>query len=261
MPRIRLIHWKPSEVEERAAKLTAAGYEVDASPFDGPPAAKALRQNPPDALVIDLSRAPSTGRDVAANVRHAKSTSHIPLVFVEGEPEKVERTRSLLPDATYTSWSRIRGALKRAIAQPLINPVRPASAMAGYSGTPLPKKLGIKAGFVVGLIDPPDDFPQTLGELPEGVQLRKQPRGATDLLIWFIRSARELEGRIKRMAAITPAGGLWIAWPKKASGAKNDITQTLVRKTGLANGLVDYKICAIDDTWSGLKFAVRRAVP
>ncbi|MCP5115446.1 MAG: hypothetical protein GY953_31850, partial [bacterium] len=75
MARVRLIHWKPSEVEERIRKLTAAGYEVDATPFDGPPAMKALRQNPPDALVIDLSRAPSAGRDVAAGVRHAKSTS------------------------------------------------------------------------------------------------------------------------------------------------------------------------------------------
>ncbi|MCP5117986.1 MAG: DUF3052 domain-containing protein, partial [bacterium] len=127
--------------------------------------------------------------------------------------------------------------------------------MAGYSGTPLPKKLGIKPKLVLGLVNAPDDFEKTLGALPDGVKLRHNLRGRVDLIIWFTKSAADLKRRIERMAAVTPPGGLWIAWPKKASGVATDVTEPLVRKTGLAHGLVDFQICAIDATWSGLKFA------
>ena len=258
MPRVRLIHWKPDEAEAQVAKLRKAGYEIDAMPFDGPPALKALRRNPPDAVIIDLSRMPSAGRDVAAAMRSAKSTQHVPLVFVEGEPAKVDRVRSLLPDATYTTWTRIRGALRRAIANPPQAPVKTESVMAGYSGTPLPKKLGIKAGFTIALVNAPADFDRTLGPLPEGATLRRQLRGNFDLLLWFVKSRKELERNIRRFADAAPSGGTWIAWPKKASGFSTDVTQTHVRNTGLSNGLVDYKICAIDATWTGLKFAPRK---
>ena len=129
--------------------------------------------------------------------------------------------------------------------------------MAGYSGTPLPKKLGIKDGHVVVVVNGPPGFAKTLGRLPSGVTVRRQDRGARDLTIWFVGRARDLEQRIVRMADKVGAGGLWIAWPKKASGVPTDVSEGLVRRAGLAVGLVDYKICAIDEVWSGLKFAVR----
>ncbi|NNG17367.1 MAG: DUF3052 domain-containing protein [Gemmatimonadales bacterium] len=132
------------------------------------------------------------------------------------------------------------------------------SALAGYSGTPLPKKLGIKAGYVVALVGAPQGFEKTLGRLPDDVQLRKQARGKPDLVVWFARSRKELESRVKRMGALAGVGGLWIAWPKKASGLATDLSQSDVRKVGLASGLVDYKVAAIDETWSGLKFARRK---
>jgi CheY-like chemotaxis protein len=260
MHRVCLIHWKAEEAEERIAKLRAAGYEVDYGETN-PGALRAWRDNPPAAFVIDLSRMPSHGRDVAMALRGYKSTRHTPLIFVEGEPEKIERVKVNLPDAVYTSWSRIRGSLKSAIAKPVASPVVPASNLAGYSGTPLPKKLGVKPNSTVALVGAPKDFEKTLGELPEGVRLKKRADGACDLVVWFVRMRAELYDRIKEMSELTGdagADGLWIAWPKKASGVASDMTENVVRETGLASGLVDYKICAIDATWSGLKFARRK---
>jgi hypothetical protein len=153
---------------------------------------------------------------------------------------------------------RIRGTLKRAIANPPVDPVKPESVLAGYSGTPLPKKLGIKSGSTVVLVNGPADFEKTLGELPDDVHLKRQLRGRFELIIWFARSKNELDRRIEGMAAKVTEG-MWIAWPKKASGVITDLTPTEVRESGLDNGLVDYKICAIDETWSGLKFARRKS--
>jgi hypothetical protein len=261
MRRVCLVHWKAEEAEEKIAKLRAAGYEVDYGETDQA-ALRVWRNNPPAAFVIDLSRLPSQGRDVAMALRGYKNTRHTPLIFVEGEPEKVERIKVHLPDAVYTSWGRIRGALKAAIAKPLASPIVPASNLAGYSGAPLPKKLGVKPNSIVALVGPPKDFEQTLGELPEGVRLKKRADRACELIVWFVRMRAELYDRIKEMAELTGdagAGGLWIAWPKRASGVASDMTETVVRETGLAYGLVDYKVCAIDATWSGLKFAKRKA--
>ncbi len=260
MHRVRLIHWNAEEAAERIEKLRAAGYEVEYGEL-GPETRRTLRNNPPAAFVIDLSRMPTQGRDVGIALRGRKTTRHTPLVFVEGDPEKVERIKRNLPDALYTSWSRIRSSLKQAIAKPPAEPVVPASNLAGYSGTPLPKKLGIKPNAVVALVGAPKDFEQTLGELPEGVKLKKQANGACDLIIWFVRLRAELYDRIKEMGELTGSGGLWIAWPKQASGVASDLTQNVVRETGLASGLVDYKVCAIDATWSGLKFARRKTKP
>ena len=102
---------------------------------------------------------------------------------------------------------------------------------------------------MVLLIDSPEAFETTLGKLPEGVVLRKQARGQCNLIIWFVKSRNALEKRINRLGALVGDGGLWIAWPKKASGVVTDLTQNDVRQTGLVAGLVDYRVCAIDSTW------------
>ena len=115
MRRVQLIHWNAAEAEEQADRLRAAGYEVayDLSPLD---LLRQLRRSPPSAVVINLSRLPVQGRDVALAVRHHKSTRRVPLVFVDGQPEKIERVRLHLPDAVYTPRRRIRSSLKPAIA-------------------------------------------------------------------------------------------------------------------------------------------------
>ena len=103
----------------------------------------------------------------------------------------------------------------------------------------------------------PESFPTALGALPDDVVVRTHARGRRDLTVWFVRSLSELESRIDRLADQVSDGALWIAWPKKASGVESDLSQTLVRRVGLASGLVDDKICRIDDTWAALKFAAR----
>jgi hypothetical protein len=131
--------------------------------------------------------------------------------------------------------------------------------MAGYSGTPLAKKLGIKPDAVVALLGAPSGFERTLDGLPTGVRFTTRAAGAPDLIVWFTTSRQLLDRRMADVARLIAEGrGLWVAWPKKASGVKTDLTENLIRDVGLAEGLVDYKVCAIDATWSGLKFARRR---
>ena len=258
MARIRLFHGAKGD-GGTAERLRAAGHEVETGPVE-PAALKALRAAPPDAAVIDLTGAFSFGRDIALWLRQAKATRAVPIVFVDGDPEKLERLRALLPDATFAVRGRIAATLKKALARVPADPVRPASIFAGYSGTPLPKKLGIKPGSTLALLNPPDGFAgNTLGPLPADVAIRTDLRKPADLILWFARSLSEVERRIEALANKVGRGGLWIAWPKRASGVQTDLTEPQVRRIGLANGLVDYKICAIDATWSGLRFARRSA--
>ena len=256
---IRLIHWNDLEAKERVEQLRSAEYEISYDVPDGPDFLGKIKKELPLAVVIDLSRLPAQGRDIALALRHNKTTRHVPLVFVEGDQKKVAGIKNMLPDAVYTSWPLIRSSLKKAIAYPPANPVVPKSVLDGYSGTALPKKLGIKKDMTINLVNAPRSFKHTLGDLPEGVLIRENLRGRGDMIIWFIRSLGELHGKIEKMAARTGLGRIWIAWPKKASGKVTDLSQTHVRKSGLAAGLVDYKICSIDSTWSGLLFTRRKS--
>jgi hypothetical protein len=129
---------------------------------------------------------------------------------------------------------------------------------AGYSGTPLPHKLGIKPGARVALLGAPPAFDATLGELPPGVAIRRRAQGPLDVIVSFHDQRARLQPRLPTLAAaLEPAGGLWIAWPKRSSGVETDLTENLVRELGLATGLVDNKVCAIDEVWSGLRFVYR----
>ena len=256
-PRLRLVHWKPDEAGPLVKRLIDAGYDVDAA-LVTPEALRALKGSPPDAIVVDLSRLPSQGRDVALGCRSSRALRHVPIVFVDGEAEKVERLKTLLPDAVYATWGTLRRDLRRALAAPPADPVVPSSVMAGYSGTPLPRKLGIKAGSVVVLLDAPAGFTRSLGALPEGVRFTTALTGEFHLVIAFVTSRGALSARLGQLAPVAPRDGAWIAWPKKASGVPTDVSQPVVRELGLATGLVDDKVCAIDATWSGLRFRRRR---
>jgi hypothetical protein len=254
---IRLICWQEDRAAELATELEAAGFRVDSGPLDGP-ALRELGQEPPDAVVIDLGRLPAQGRDVGVTLRTTARSRHTPLVFVDGAEDKVNRAREVLPDAVYTERNDMPNSLRRAIASPPKKPVVPDSNFAGYSGTPLPKKLGIKSGTTLALKNPPPDFESTLGKLPAHVTVVSRARAGAEVTLWFLRSLSDLERGIDRMAEIAGAGRLWVCWPKKASGISTDVTQNEVRSRGLASGLVDFKICAIDATWSGLCFTTRK---
>lgn len=260
MPRVRLLHLRPLEAAERMAALYALGYDVLFDPLDDRDALKRVWQTPPDAYIFDITRVPSHMRELAISLRERKATRRIPMVFAGGDPVKVARLRETLPDAVYAPWDAIGGALAEAIAHPPETPVVPESLFAGYSGTPLPKKLGVKPGMTVALLDAPESFAATLGPLPDGATLAWDTAAPGPLAVWFVRSRAELEeGLARAMAAVEERGALWMAWPKRASGVTTDLTQQAVREAGLAAGLVDYKVAAIDGTWSGLLFIRRKA--
>ncbi|HWS89200.1 MAG TPA: hypothetical protein VN282_19665 [Pyrinomonadaceae bacterium] len=130
--------------------------------------------------------------------------------------------------------------------------------MAGYSGTPLPKKLCIKEGARVALVNAPEGFESVLGELPAGAEFVSPWRMGFDVVLLFARSRDELVRHFQTYAArIKSDGSLWVAWPKRASGVETDLAEPYVRRHGLDAGLVDVKVCAVDETWSGLRFVYR----
>ena len=136
-----------------------------------------------------------------------------------------------------------------------------AKSGAGYSGTPLLQKLGIKDSHRIALIDAPAEAPAGLDDLPSSVAVRRDLRtGNLDVIVLFVVDQQSLRRRFPETARrLRPNGGLWVAWPKKASGVTTDVTEDRVREVALAAGLVDNKVCAIDETWSGLRCVYRLA--
>lgn len=136
-----------------------------------------------------------------------------------------------------------------------------AEKSVGYSGTPLPKKLEIKEGTRVATVGAPAEFTKILGKLPAGAKLQRGVTAERELTVWFVTSRKQLEGDLRRVMPEKGKGSLWIAWPKKASGMKTDVTEDVLREVILPHGMVDRKVCAIDATWSGLLFSWRRTSP
>lgn len=257
MTKIMLLHWNATEGDERARRLVDAGFKVIR--FEPNADASCGRRNAPQAFVIDLSRLPSHGRAVAGALRQRKATRAVPLVFVDGDPAKVARVREEFPDATFTRWTRVVGDLRHAIAHPPANPIVPPTGDA-YSATPLTKKLGIKQGSSVALLHERQDFRALLADLPSGVRIRRDLRTPPTVVLLFAPALKELRKRLPIAERGLVAGGsLWVAWPKRTSGVATDLSENAVRDAGLALGLVDIKVCAIDNTWSGLRFARRKS--
>ncbi|MEZ5966775.1 MAG: hypothetical protein R3F56_23250 [Planctomycetota bacterium] len=254
--RIVLFHFHAASGAEAADALAAAGHDVTL--FTEGKGFAALDAAAPDVIVIDLRRMPSHGRAVAFALRQRQRSRHLPLVFVEGVPERTTRLRDEVPDAVWTPWTKVEAALARARRTAPKVPVVPKST-SGYSGTPLPKKLGVKPGSTVLLLGAPDDFVTTLGALPDGARVVSRAPAAADVIVVFAGKARDLTARLaKALPRLADGGALWLAWPKRASGVVTDVTEALVRTTGLATGLVDTKVGALDVVWSGLQFRRRR---
>jgi hypothetical protein len=250
MTRVRLIHWNATEARPCIEKLRAAGYEVD---FGGE--YKEWKTLPCAAYIIDLTRLPSYGREVATALRNAKTTRAIPIVFVDGLPEKIEQIRRQLPDATYTTWPRIRSALKSALASPTADPVVPTQMMDRYGSRTVAQKLGIKENTSVLLIEPPRDYVRVLGDLPAGAWVEEEPDAHSPVTICFVREVGDLPGTLETARKLAAHSRLWICWPK---GKKSGIREQFIRDSAIALGLVDYKVCSVDATWSGLLFSLKR---
>ncbi len=259
MASVRLVCWKQDLAEERSRALRQAGLRVDIAPLDGGSIMTKIRANPPAVVLIDLDRLPSHGREVAVALRQSKSTRSIPIVLAGGAEEKVERIRVELPDAFFTDWKAAPRVLAKALKAGPVNPVKPPSHMQRYAGSSLVKKLGFKPSMKVALLGAPEDFEEKLGDLPENVEIQSSLTRHANLAIWFVRSRAELDADAGFVSARLPeAASLWIVHPKQAGRYRVDFNQNDVRAAGLASGLVDYKVCAVDADWSGLKFARKK---
>ncbi len=256
MPRVRLIHWKAAEAAPLVDSLRTAGYQVDYEERPDYHIGQAIRAEPPAAVVIDLSRLPSHGREVATYLRGSKSTRHVPIVFVDGVPEKVQAIREKLPDAVYTKAGRVAQALRKAITEAPTDPVTPPQMMERYRGRTAAEKLGIKAGDAVAVFDGPRDYAAAIGPLPEGVTLLESPRARCAVTLWFVEDDAAYQEGLPRMRSRAADSKLWILWRKGAG--KSRISSQTIRELAIAVGLVDYKICAVNATWSGLLFARKK---
>lgn len=231
---------------------------MDSSPFRHDKIISRIREGNPSALVIDLDRLFSHGHAVAVMARGAKSTCHIPLVFAGGVAEKVARLKREFPGAVFTDWAHIAAAVGKALSAPPMK-IQPKPYMERFAGSSLVKKLGIKENQRVALLGAPDGFEEQLGDLPDAVEFQTAMNRTSQLVLWFVRSFAELEREAGFLAARLPQGvSVWIVYPKQTSRFKVDFNQGDVRRTALSFGLVDYKICAVDSDWTGLKFARKK---
>ena len=259
MPVVRLFHWRSEEAGPLIAKLRSAGYEVIYHRETQSPSVREMREAAHVAILIDLSRMPSHGRYVAAWVRGSKSIRHIPIVFVDGDPAKVDVIQREIPDAVYCTQAGLLAALKR--VKPVKDPVVPKQMMETDPSRTAAQKLGIREGAVVGLIDPPTDYRRVLGKMPAGVMLEEKvldedPNRACAVTLWFLHDPGEYEAALPARRKLAAKSRLWILWQKNR---RDGLNGTLVREAALAMGLVDYKICSVDGVWSGMVFAVKKA--
>jgi len=258
--KVALVHLgREEEAGRRADELRRAGYVVAVvGRMSGTALRRRMDHEKPAAVVIDLTRVPSEGQAVALSLLTYRPTRELPIVFADGAPEKVARVRANVPDGVFASGTALVAALAACLAAPRRPAAaRPRSVFAPYQGVPLARKLGIKPASTVALVSPPEGIDETLAPLPEGATLRRGLRGRHDLIIWFVRRAAGLEADIERVAGLLGRDGLWICWPKKSSGSASDLSHGVVQRCGLAAGLMDYKICSVDETWSALRFTRR----
>jgi CheY-like chemotaxis protein len=255
MPRLRLIHWNAAEAARYLTLLKEAGHHVEYSPEFSPPLMRDWRSCPPDAFVIDLTRLPSHGREIAVALRQSKATRAVPIVFCEGEEAKIAKTRALLPDAVYCPFSRLKSNLRK-LGSTRATPVVPVAMMERYAGRTVAQKLGIRAGDSVCLLEAPRDMPAGLGKLPAGVTFVESLPAAVTL--FFPTDPHALRQQLSELRFFAAKTKLWVCW-KKGKAAANGVSERLVRETGISLGLVDYKICSVSEVWSGLLFALQRS--
>lgn len=257
--RVVLVHWHEAEVHERAERLRAAGFFVDVHwrQDDGKSLTRSLMAEPPDAVIVDLARLPSHGREVARYVCERKALQAVKVVFVPGEAAKTARAQAEFPDAVFATWEQLPRALPRALAA---SPrTRVVAKDKGYAATPLPQKLGLAADSRFAVRRPPDGFVAGLGALPAGVVTVGRLTGELDVVLLFCRQHAQLAKDFPAaVAQLADGGKLWVAWPKKAAGVATDLTEDTIRAFGLGHGVVDTKVCSIDAVWSGLRFSRRR---
>ena len=247
---LRLVCWNPELERDRREALMAAGFQVDSKAVPPGKLMTHIRLTQPDCVVIDLDRIPSHGREVGTMLRTTKSTRAIPLVFLGGEPDKTARIRNELPDASFGSWARSAVVIRQAVRSWETPVIVPMQHMQRFGASSLDKKLGLKSGMQVALLGAPAIFSTLIAT--EIAAVDRISRN-TELVICFIRSREDLEREMGFLALHPP---VWVAFPK---GNAAGFTQYDVRRLASASGMTDNKVCAIDGTWSAIRFARRKS--
>jgi hypothetical protein len=254
------LHWHADEAADHVKPLKAAGHRVrvhsnvEKTADFGP--------TPSDAFVISLDRLPSHGRAVAAVLWESKKRRSIPVIFVGGATDKIKATKTMFPAATYCRRDELLDVLKGLEAGALAVPVEATlkkPSTSGYSGKPLPQKMGLIAGQRVAFLHPPKEWDDLIGPMPADVTRFAKPAKDLDLAVLFVTERRTLAKEFPKLTAHMAAKGMiWVSWPKKSAKVKTDLDENVVREIGLDENWVDVKVCAVSEVWSGLKFLRRK---
>lgn len=257
MARLRLLHWKALEAEPLRRNLERAGHSVEYDEQYRTELMREWRKSPPDAFIIDLSRLPSQGKEIAIALRQSPATRAAPIVFCQGEKAKIAAVEALLPDAVYCGLEDLQEAVSAALKNASREIAVPTAMMNRFAERTAAQKLGIREGSTLALREPPPHF-DILGEMPSGIQLVE---GDADVTLCFLHDPDSVRRVFSEMRDCAGKTRLWMLWRKKTSKAHQGITEPVVRETGLSLGLVDYKICSVDKDWSAMLFARKRVRP
>jgi hypothetical protein len=259
---LRLVCWNEADAERHAAELRREGYRVVAEPLANPGGAvRYFREVDPDAVVIDLDRLPSYGRELGMSLRASKSTCHLPLIFAGGLAAKVDPIRAAIPGAIFAAWEDVLAAVRRAMDQPLAPRLLSRELPKATAPGALERKLDIKAQTHFAIVPLTGDgswLSEILTSIPEGSVPQRRLDASTTLALFLVNTRRELIHAFTQARKSLPRNAsLWIVHPKQTSSLAGDFNQDDVREAGLSRGFVDYKVCAINKDWSALKFARR----
>ena len=258
--RIYLVHWNDEERIRRAEQLRALGYKVVQEISSSSAFLRKLEEVRPAAVAIDMTRIPSQGRDLGIAIRKRKGTRHIPLVFTGGDDKKLKKVKELLPDAHYCGWEKIGECIENAVKEGAADLIIPDSVFAAYQGKQIAAKLGIKEGDQLLVLGAPPNLDEILVGLPRATKLTTSMDQHVNLALCFVKTLEDLDRRLVDISDLSRRSPVWVAWPKKKSGVSSDLSQTSIREICMQAGMVDYKICSIDPTWSALLFTWRGKV-
>lgn len=245
-----MIHREVAEAAALAGRLRDKGYAAQPYLSLGPKGFREIRAEPPDVILIDLMRLPSYGKAMGALLRESKSLREIPLAFLAGDPKKTAEVRRIFPDAEFAEWMDVPEALENAVRN-----ARKAPLLPRVPSKSVAAKLGITGASVVVMLGAPAQCPLNL---PEGTRIGKRPAEADVVMLWA-HSEAGLDRELGRVAPLAEAGRrIWLLWPKRTSGVETSLTMPRVREIAIGHGLIDYKVCAVDATWSGIAVGPRR---
>ena len=244
----------------RELKSRIKGFAVESYvPVSGEGLRGLLDMNPPDALLICLDRLPSNGHAVGYHYRSRKATRSIPIVFVGGLPEKVDKVRAGLPGVYFCEWEKVSETLTTVIANPPLAVPPLTKSYAEHTDRPLHEKLGIREGMRIALLGAPAPLDKLVPNMPFEIEVTGQPERDTDIAMWFVRRADDVDDGLTWITGRMAKPRIWIFYPRKKSAATpGGLTWTSLMETAARYSLAQYKIMRLNDDWSGVVFGKSR---